>query len=441
MAKIISTYKPRPLQEMMHNSPARFMVAVCHRRFGKTTFAINHIIRKAYSCKRNDPQYMFIAPKKQQAKDVAWKEFKKALRGFPEVTFKEAELRIEIGLSENNSVSILIRGADDPDNLRGLYLDGVVLDEVADMPKSAWTAVLRPALSDRKGWALFIGTPKGKNFFKELYLRGLDTSVKDWASFMFKASETGYIDADELESLKASTDEELYAQEYECSFEAALPGSYYGRLLAKCRVENRIGAFPMSPSEPVITAWDIGLNDKTCIWFAQQVNGKIILFDYYENSGETMKHYIDVVHNKGYKYAYHILPHDAKQRNWSTGNTRLDEMQAAGLTIRVAPKLSIDDGITAVRSILPICHFDETRCDDGLNALSYYHSVYDDKRDVQRLVPEHDWSSHASDAFRYLAITLKPDAKKNNGYVSKSKFAQNETTKVSYSADYDAFGM
>jgi len=426
-AKIIkSPYQPRPLQQRLHESLERFSVIVAHRRFGKTVFTINHLIIQAFKNPLPRPQYAYVGPEKSQTKKVAWEYLKTYTAHIPEVRHFEAELKVEFPTIAGSKATIYLEGAENPDRLRGMYFDGVVLDEVAQMPKSVWTEVLRPALSDRKGWALFIGTPKGKNYFKQLYERG-GSGEQGWRSFILKASETNVIAQEELESVRRDLDEETYQQEYECSFDAALPGSYYGKLITRLRSEGSIGDYSWNPKYPVITAWDLGLNDMTVIWFAQFINNKVYLVDYYAASGEALTHYLNLVKAKPYVYDYHILPHDVRQRNFSTGATRLDEIQNSGLKVRVAPKLSVQDGINAVRNLLPICNFNAKLCEDGLNALSYYHSVYSDRNDVQQLVPVHDWSSHASDAFRYLAVGSRPGVFQS--VVTQKMFGEDNTPK------------
>lgn len=433
MVKILkSPYQPRPLQKEMHNKSTRFTVLVCHRRFGKTIFAINHIISKLLTCDKNRPQYAYIAPEKSQAKKIAWEYLKEYTNFLPNVRYYEAELKCEIELPNKTKGIIYLEGAENPERLRGMYFDGVILDEVAQMPKSIWTEVVRPALSDRMGWAVFIGTPKGRNYFKEVYSYAEDeVMAKDgWSSFMYKASESKVIPDAELESLKRQMSSEEYAQEYECDFEAAIPGTYYGKQIAMLRNEGQIGEFNYNKNVPVFTAWDIGLNDKTVIWFAQFINNKIYIIDYYENSDASLVHYINYIKGKPYTYEYHIVPHDVNVRSFTDGLTRLSQMESAGLKCTVAKRLSIQEGINAVINILPICNFDEKKCDKGLSALSYYHSTYSDRNDVQQLIPVHDWSSHAADAFRYLAV-----GRRNVNQWSESGHSMREDLSKEYSWD------
>jgi len=217
----------------------------------------------------------------------------------------ETELRIDLW----NGSKIQIYGADNNDSLRGLGFHGVIMDEYAIMAPRTWTEIVRPAISDTLGWVIFIGTPMGHNQFWEVYdyaLRG----HKDWFGKMYRASETGVIPDDELEQAASIMTEEQYNQEFECSFTAAVSGSYYGKLMTKADNENRIGPVPLDSNVGVETWWDLGIGDSTAIWFAQRVGEEVHLIDYYENSGESLMHYADVLEDKGYTYSRHIAPHD-----------------------------------------------------------------------------------------------------------------------------------
>lgn len=439
MTKIVAPYTPHKFQQHVHDNLTRFTTMVCHRRFGKTIFALNHILREGLRCKKDRPQYAFISPAKSQTRRNVWDEVKKYYSFMRGVSYHEADLRVEIPITKDNKILVYLDGADNPHAFKGMYLDGIVLDEVSQMPKSIWGDTLSATLADREGWALFIGTPAGNNLLKELYYRGLDPDLQEWSSFMFKVSETKILTDKELASQLRNIGDDMYQQNYECSFDAAVAGTYYGKLLTQLRKEGRIGYIEYNKSLPVITAWDIGMNDKTCIWFAQQVDHEIHLIDYYENSNQILSHYINHIKTKPYKYDYHILPHDVRQRNFSTGSTRLDEIKAAGFRCKIAPKLMIADGIQSVRSILPVCRFNDIKCYEGINALSLYHSEYNDKRGVQLLTPAHDWASHASDAFRYLAVAMRRLSKEkgNEDLVARDLGILRPSDK--YASDYDEF--
>ena len=398
---IVIPYTPRVLQAKLHNELARFNVVVCHRRFGKTVFAINQMIKSAVEdlqTGKKAPRYAYLAPLFKQAKTVAWDELKRLLKDFPDVKFNEAELRADF-----MDARIQLYGADNPDTLRGIYLDGVILDEYAQMNPKMYSEVIRPALSDRKGWGIFIGTPKGKNEFYDLY--HTSTEKKGWKRFLFKASETGILDDEELEMAQQDMADTEYEQEYECSWSAALRGAYYAKELESAYEEDRVSKVPYDPGKQVVTAWDLGVADSTAIWFAQYDGKAINVIDYYENSGEGLPHYIDVLNKKDYRYGAHIAPHDIVVREFSTGQSRKDLAFSLGIDFQVAPKLKVMDGIDTVRTTLNKCWFDTEKTKKGLDALLQYRSSYDDKKKIWSQKPVHDWTSHASDAFRYLCVT------------------------------------
>ncbi|WP_119461831.1 terminase large subunit domain-containing protein [Rhodospirillaceae bacterium SYSU D60014] len=395
-------YRPRPLQAELHRTLGRFNVLVAHRRFGKTVFCINELIAKAVANALVEPRYAYVAPFYRQAKSVAWDYLKHYTAPIPGVRHNESELRCDLP----GGARIRLFGADDPDRLRGLYFDGVVLDEYAQMNPRVWSEVLRPALTDRKGWAIFIGTPMGRNGFWEIYDRA--TREPDWFAARFRASETGVIDAGELAAARAVMSEDEYAQEFECSFDVAVTGSYYGKLIAAAEGEGRIGKVPWEPALPVHTAWDLGVGDSTAIWFCQQAGREVRLIDYYEASGVGLDHYAKVLSAKPYAYGEHLLPHDVRVTELGTGKSRLETLAGLGLRARVVANLPVDDGIQAVRNLLPRCWVDAERCARGLEALRQYRREYDDKLKAFKARPLHDWTSHAADALRYLAVGLRP---------------------------------
>ena len=213
MAVVTIPYKPREHQLEVHNNRRRYNVLVCHRRFGKTVLAINELIKGVATCKERSPRLAYIAPLYKQAKTVAWDYLKYYCRPIPGITINESELRVDFP----NGGRITLYGADNPDSLRGIYLDGCVIDEVAQCPAALYGEVIRPALADRGGWVIFIGTPKGHDHFYQLYHKALKDP--DWYTRTFKASDTDILNADELKAAKAQMTEAEYEQEFECSFE------------------------------------------------------------------------------------------------------------------------------------------------------------------------------------------------------------------------------
>jgi phage terminase large subunit len=396
-------YVARPAFEPFHLRKQRFACLVCHRRAGKTVACIHDLVDAALRCEKVRPRFAYVAPYRSQAKTVAWDYLCAAvepLRGMG-VEINQAELRVDLP----GGSQVRLYGSDNPDALRGIYLDGCVLDEYGDQDPRTWSEVISPALADRQGWAVFIGTPKGQNDFYDVWER----AQKDdkWFSLMLKASDSGILPADELEAQRSTKSPEEYAQEFECSFDAAVKGAYYGKLMEQAETDKRICGVPYDPSSQVWTAWDLGIEDPTAIWWAQTVGKEIHVIDYYESSGVDLGHYVREIKSRPYVYAGHIVPHDAQARELGTGKSRLEVLESLGLkNITVAANHRVEDGINAVRTIIPRCWFDATKCARGTKALKLYHANWDSKKQTLQPRPDHDWSSHAADAFRYLAMTL-----------------------------------
>ena len=413
-------YSPRGHFVPFHARRERFACIVTHRRAGKTVACVQELQRRAVDCTLVRPRFAYLAPFLRQSKAVAWDYLRAAMAPLRAngATIHESELRVDY----SGGAQVRLYGADNPDAMRGIYLDGIVLDEYADMDPRVWSEIIRPALADRQGWAVFIGTPKGRNGFFDLWRRS--QTEDGWFSMMLKASETGLIPASELALARRDLSEEQYAQEFECSFDAAVIGSYYGKQLLRAEQDKRIGNVPYEPTAMVWTAWDLGIRDATAIWFAQVVGREIRIIDYYEAAGVDLGHYVREINAKPYVYAGHIVPHDAQARELGIGKSRLEVLESLGLkTITLAPLHRIEDGINAVRVFIPKCWLDEQKCRRGLDALKLYRSDYDDKLQVLRPGPVHDWTSHAADAFRYLAMTLDRRAA-HSGFYRRIEYAQ-----------------
>ena len=401
MAEVIEIpYKPREQQLAIHElmDEKRFGVVVAHRRMGKTVSAINHIIKDAILNQKEAPRYAYIAPTYGQAKRVAWDylvKYAEPLGG----TSNISELRVDFW-----GRRIQLYGSDNPEALRGQYFDGVILDEIGDQNPKIWTDIVRPALADRKGWCLFIGTPKGHNHFKEL--RDRAEKEEGWGLLEFKASETGVVDEVELKAARNEMGEDKFRQEFECSFDAAVEGSYYGQILNELEDKKHMQEIPREELSRTFTAWDLGMGDSTSIWVAQLVGSEVRLIDYYENHGVGLDHYVKWIRDNDYIKAEHILPHDVRVRELGSGKSRLEMLEEAGLEIKIAPRMGLDDGIQAVRRLLPRCWFNVPQVQTGLNCLRNYRRDYDEKRKIFYERPLHDWSSHGSDSFRYLALGL-----------------------------------
>jgi len=395
----------REHQRQLYAARQRFNVWVCHRRLGKTTLALYLLIHDAFQQPRPRPRYGYLAPLYRQGKVIAWDLLKHLTRAIPQTRLNEAELRVDLPGERR----IQIFGADNPDALRGLYFDGVVFDEYAQMRPRVWSEVVRPALADRQGWATFIGTPMGHNHFYDLYQQAQQD--QGWHTACYRASETGILPQDELDAARAVMAPEQYAQEFECSFESALVGSYYGSYLDTARAEHRITRVPHDPSVPVHTAWDLGISDATAIWFIQPVGKMLHVIDYLEASDVGLEWYAKTLREKPYTYGRHYFPHDIEARDFSSdGRTRLALAESLRLTPAVVvPRGDPADGIQAVRTLFPRFVFDSEKCYEGLEALKSYRRAWNEAQKTWATHAEHSWASHGADALRTFASAYQED--------------------------------
>ena len=399
-------YKPREVFLDFHDREQRWAVIVAHRRCGKTVSCINDLIYRALTESKEDGRYAYLAPYYAQAKSIAF-DYLMRFSAPVRANHNVSELWVEL----INGARIRLFGADNADSLRGLYLDGVVLDEYADMKPSIWGAVLRPLLSDRKGWATFIGTPKGHNSFWDVYNQA--TKDPKWYAKTLRASQTGLLDQDELDDAKKMMSEDQYLAEFECDFESAIMGAYYGKEMRSITDAGRITTVDYDRMFPVHTAWDLGYSDDTTIWFYQVIHGEIRLLDYHSSNGHNIPYYVDVIKSRDYIYGTHWLPHDARAKTLASGGKSIIEQLSEKIDIksfRIVPSLSLQDGIQAVRMALTRSWFD-FKCDDGIECLKQYQREYDDDKKMFRDKPRHDWTSHGADAFRMLAIAWREEEK------------------------------
>ena len=354
------------------------------------------------TCKDHQPRYAYIAPTYSQAKKIAFDYLKYYTKNIPGTKYNETELRADFV----NGARITLLSSENPDSIRGIYLNGVVIDETAQINSELLSEVITPALSDRKGFMVLIGTPKGMaNIFYDYYQKA--QADPKWFLYIAKASETKIVDDDELAAALNVMGSQKYSQEFECSFLGNIQGSIYGDIIASLEDKKQISRVPINPGYPVNTAWDLGYNDQTAIIFFQQVGHQIHIVDFYENSNEAFPHYAQVIKEKDYIIGLNYGPHDIEQTEFSSGKTRREVAYQMGLRFKVAPKLAIEDGIHAVKMLLPRCLIDVDNCSKLINALRHYHRKFSDKERIYKIKPVHDWSSHAADALRTLATGLK----------------------------------
>ena len=408
-SRVVIPYRPRKAFMPFHNRTQRWACLVAHRRAGKTVAAVNDIIRAAITYQGPNGLFGYVAPYMNQARRIAWDYFKY----YAQPVVKEAN-ESQMTLTLVNGVKISLFGADNADAMRGLGFSGIYLDEYGDFKPSVFGNVIRPALSDKQGWAVFAGTPKGKNQFWEVF----DTATRipsEWFLLRLPASSSGLLPASELAAAKAQLSEDQYLQEYECSFEAAILGAFYGTEMRQAQDQGRIGQISYDANLPVYTAWDLGYRDDTAIWFYQVLRGEVRVIDFFAVSGADIHYIADVVTKKPYQYAKHYLPHDARAKSLQTGRSVVEQL-ASALDVKklaVVPDIGLQSGIQAVRLMLPRVYFDGEKCHDGIEALRQYQREYDEDKKSYRQSPRHDWTSHPADAFRMLAVSWQEQSDKS----------------------------
>jgi hypothetical protein len=403
-------YCPRAVFEDFHERQERWAVIVAHRRCGKTVSCINELIYKALIENKEDGRYAYVAPYYSQAKNIAWDYL---LRFSKPVMAKanQSELWVEL----INGARIRLFGADNADSLRGLYLDGIVLDEYADMRPRIWGEIIRPLLADRLGWAVFIGTPKGHNAFWDIYNNA--TKNDGWYAKTLRASQTGLLPKSELEDAAKSMTQDQYLQEFECDFESAILGAYYGKEMRQLTDQGRITDIEYDPMFPLFSSWDLGYSDDTTIWTWQVVHGEVRFLDYHSSNGQSIPFYTAYIAQQetkfGAKYKFHYLPHDARAKTLASGGKSIIEQLSAKIKIesmKIVPNLSLQDGIQATRMMLLRSWFDP-KCEDGIECLRQYERSYNEDKKVFSDKPLHNWASHGADACRMAAVAWKEEAK------------------------------
>lgn len=396
------TYVPREQFIPFHERDKRWSAIVAHRRCGKTVACINEAVTRATYTQKTNARYSYIAPFYSQAKDVAWQY----LKDYAQPVLSEAPKESELSVRLFNGARIRLYGADNVDALRGTYNDGVIIDEYGDQRPSLWGKVILPTLADRHGWAVFIGTPKGKNHFYDIFKRSQRES--NWLSVVLRASETGIIAQEELNELRAQMTEDEYLQEFECSFDAAIVGAFYAALIGRAEAEGRVSdKVAYDPRHKVNVAFDLGYTDSTAMWFWQDRPDGIAVIRADEYNTETLDFYIDYLRNTGYKFEDVWLPHDARAKTLQTGRSTIETLKAAGFPVRITPSLSKQDGINAAKLILPSCHFRQSDTSDGLEALRQHRRKYNEVTKALANDGIHDWTSHYADGFRYMALVCR----------------------------------
>lgn len=381
---------------------------VWHRRAGKDLTAFNWAIFDLVTIHPGG-QWWHVWPTYEQGRKGFWDGADNTGRRYldyipPQLIKRKRDDMMMVELV-NGSVYRVV-GADDPDRLVGANPVGLIMTEYSLQNPAAWD-YLRPIVAANDGTALFPFTPRGRNHAHELMV-----NVRNDANWLVDIKPLDVTQALPMsildEERAAGMTEELIRQEYFCSFNAPLSGSYYGPALDKAMEEGRITRVPYDTNLGVETWWDIGISDETAIWFVQKVGSEIRAIDYEEASGKSLADWIKLVKEKPYHYFAHIGPHDLAAREMSTGKTRQEFALENGMRFDIAPKLSVDEGIDIVRRHLSRMWFDEDRCFRGVEALKSYRKEWDAKRQIYGRNPVHDWSSHGSDALRVGLTATRP---------------------------------
>lgn len=387
----------------------RRAVCVWHRRSGKDELALHWTATAAMS---KPATYWHMLPQANQARKAIWEAvnphtgFRRIDEAFPHLirsNTREQEMMIKF----TNGATWQVVGSDNFNALVGSPPFGIVFSEYSLADPAAWD-YLRPILAENGGWALFIYTARGKNHGYELY--EMARKNPSWFSQRLTVDDTKAIGPEIIQDERNSgMSDDMIDQEYYCSFEAANPGAYYGKEMAKAAKEGRICHVPVEAGIDCETWWDLGIDDSMSIWITQTVGRELRAVGYIESSGEGLSFYAkglkDFAAQHKINYVRHGMPHDVQVRELGTGKSRKEVAMEMGIRpITVAHMLPVEDGIDAVRRTLPFCWFDEKRCARGIKALCEYSKVWDESRKVFALRPLHNWASHGADAFRTLGV-------------------------------------
>ncbi len=385
------------------NSGTKRAVWVVHRRGGKDVTAFNWCILQLLL----NPAWtaFHILPTYSQAKKVIWdsstNDGQRILDYIPKEII-ESKNGQEMKIRFTNGSMYQLIGSDNIDSLVGTNPKIIIFSEYAIQSPAAWN-YLRPILDVNKGYALFISTPRGKNHFYDLVCMARNNPK--WFCEVLSVRDTGVLSDEDIQQIRnEGVNDEFIEQEYYCSFNRGVEGSYYGRLIEKAREEKRICNIPYETRSPVHTAWDIGFGDSTSVTFWQEIGGELRIIDFYEAQGEGIAHYAKMLQSKPYTYGSHYMPHDAGSGSIQTGRTLQEVAYEQGIkTVILARETDIQVGIEAVRQLLSISYIDETKCRHLIKCLENYHKKYNEKTQSYSESPLHDWTSHAADSARYMA--------------------------------------
>ncbi len=406
-----------PLWDYLQGGGKR-AVAVWHRRAGKDTVAMHWTTVSAF---KRPGVYWHMLPTLRQGRVVIWdgrdRNGVPMLAAWPDELIRrrrDDEMKLDL---VNDSIWQVV-GSDNFDSLVGSNPVGIVFSEWSIADPRAWD-YFSPILAENGGWALFIYTPRGAGHGLSMYDMALNND--NWFAQKLGVNDTFAISEEAVDEERArGMSEAMVQQEYFASFDAPVEGAYYAdqMLMLQERTPSQISHVSHDPALKVETWWDLGIGDATAIWFAQRSGTDVRLIEYYENSGEPLSHYVSVLEDRakipgkkdGYIYSNHVFPPDVRARELLAGKSREEMLRNYGIYPSVVPMHRVEDGIEAVRSLLPRCWFDWKKCERGLAALRQYRKQFNEHTRQWHMKPFHDWTSHAADAFRYGAIFNPPRA-------------------------------
>lgn len=403
-------YKCRDYQELFWKemSKKKRAALVWHRRAGKEKTCWNYMICKA--CQKVGTYY-YLFPHFSQGRKILWdgmdKTGKKFLNHIPPALLSGEPNATEMKIRLVNGSIIQIIGTNNVDSIVGTNPIGCVFSEYSLQNPIAWQ-LIRPILRENDGWAVFNFTPRGANHAKELF--DMASANPKWFAQLLTVNDTKAITEADIEAERRDgMSEDFIQQEFYCSFTMGIEGAYYARYMQEARDDERIGPVPWQKTGRVYTAWDIGIGDSTAIIFFQIMGNSIHVIDYYENQGEGLPHYAEVLFRKPYLYADHYGPHDIQNRHFSSGMSTLEVAGGLGIKFTVLPTLHmrVEEGIEGLRGIFPRVYMDEIKCKQLIKCIENYRKEFDENHKVYKNRPVHDWASHGADAMRYLAIAIK----------------------------------
>ncbi len=406
-----------PVWEYLENGGKR-AVAAWHRRAGKDDVALHWAAVSAF---QKVGGYWHMLPEASQARKAIWNAvnphtgIRRIDEAFPH-ELRETTLNNEMFIRFKNGSTWQVIGSDNFHSLVGAPPIGIVFSEWARANPSAW-AYLRPILVENGGWAFFISTFFGRNHHYEMERRAEEW--EDWFGEKLSAKQTDVFTPEQLEQERLEylaeygehEGDALFRQEYLSDPMASVQGSYFGAEMSKAEEEERLTIVPYERKSLVWTAWDLGLDDETAIWFCQVVGREIRIIDYLAARNEDLAWYAAQLAGRGYAYGGHILPHDGAAKTILSKDNAKTQLQAAGLqNIHIAERaLNAQAKIAQInegRALITKCVFDKKKCDKGIDALRNYRREWNDTLKTYSQNPVHDWASHGADAWRTLACNM-----------------------------------